>query len=155
LEAKTLNLFVIPLDETESSQELLIPSSPVQFRVLDCDTIGQTKAKLLDALYSKNVALPFSQRRLFVEHFDLGNFLFKYPKFSKIIYLLEWRCPRRGPIILLDDEETKTSVRGREPKRLNTLAYYGVPDRSLLYMQWKIVPPSIVHSQQQHTFRSG
>uniref|UniRef100_A0A915MX25 Sema domain-containing protein n=1 Tax=Meloidogyne javanica TaxID=6303 RepID=A0A915MX25_MELJA len=138
LEAKTLNLFVIPLDETESSQELLIPSSPVQFRVLDCDTIGQTKAKLLDALYSKNVALPFSQRRLFVEHFDL-----------------EWRCPRRGPIILLDDEETKTSVRGREPKRLNTLAYYGVPDRSLLYMQWKIVPPSIVHSQQQHTFRSG
>nr|CAD2125875.1 unnamed protein product [Meloidogyne enterolobii] len=141
LEAKTLNLFVIPLDETESSQELLIPSSPVQFRVLDCDTIGQTKAKLLDALYSKNVALPFSQRRLFVEHFDL-----------------EWRCPRRGPIILLDDEETKTSVRGREPKRLNTLAYYGVPDRSLLYMQWKIVPPlpTIVHSQQQqHTFRSG
>uniref|UniRef100_A0A915NED3 Ras-GEF domain-containing protein n=1 Tax=Meloidogyne floridensis TaxID=298350 RepID=A0A915NED3_9BILA len=140
LEAKTLNLFVIPLDETESSQELLIPSSPVQFRVLDCDTIGQTKAKLLDALYSKNVALPFSQRRLCVEHFDL-----------------EWRCPRRGPIILLDDEETKTSVRGREPKRLNTLAYYGVLDRSLLYMQWKIVPslPPIVHSQQQHTFRSG
>ena len=63
------------MDETEGQESLLISPSPVQFKVFDCDTIGQTKAKLLDAFYAKNVALPFSQRRLCVENFDLGLFI--------------------------------------------------------------------------------
>ena len=79
-------------------------------KVLDCDTIGQVKEKILDQIY-KNV--PFSQRP------------------SKDDLDLEWRTGQSGRIVLNDEDQT-TKVEGNEWKRLNTLAHYKVPDGASL-----------------------
>ncbi|XP_022109096.1 plexin-A2-like [Acanthaster planci] len=102
IDFKTLNIKTNSLD---------ITSEPIQLKVLDCDTISQTKDKILDAIYK---SCPFSKRPM-RDELDL-----------------EW-CDRPdgpGSMILLDDDG-----RGRfdgEWKRINTLAYYQVPDGATL-----------------------
>ena len=59
--ANPLTLLAIPLDGMDQA--------PVTVRALDCDTIGQLKAKLLDTLYRNT---PHSQR-IGVDQFDLGE----------------------------------------------------------------------------------
>lgn len=61
LDSVTLNLLVVPLDGFDQA--------PLQVRALDCDTVGQVKAKLLDTLYRNT---PHSQR-ISADHFDLGE----------------------------------------------------------------------------------
>ena len=51
VEAATLILLVIPLDGFDQA--------PVRVRALECDTVGQLKAKLLDTLYRN---APYSHR---------------------------------------------------------------------------------------------
>ncbi|XP_038060883.1 plexin-A2-like [Patiria miniata] len=102
IDFKTLNIYTNSLD---------ITSEPIQLKVLDCDTISQTKDKILDAIYK---SCPFSKRPT-REELDL-----------------EWSDRPDGPssMILLDDD-----WRGRfdgEWKRINTLAHYQVPDGATL-----------------------
>ncbi|KAL3122063.1 hypothetical protein niasHT_009356 [Heterodera trifolii] len=61
VEAHPLTVLVIPLDAFDQA--------PVPIRTLDCDTISQLKAKLLDTLY-RNV--PYSTR-VGIDQFDLGK----------------------------------------------------------------------------------
>ncbi|QQP35343.1 PlexinBlike, partial [Caligus rogercresseyi] len=78
-----------------------------QTRVLDCDTISQVKAKILNAVY-KNT--PFSLR----------------PSLGEID--LEWQCGQDAHVVLQDfDLTTKESPLGR---RINTLGHYGVKGRA-------------------------
>ncbi|KAI3411975.1 hypothetical protein GPALN_002029 [Globodera pallida] len=112
---------VIPLDGFDQA--------PVPVRALDCDTISQLKAKLLDILY-RNV--PYSTH-IGTDQFDL-----------------EWRCPRRGSVLLLDDDQ---SQRRGGRRRLNTLAHYAVPDQALLAMQARA--GAVPHAHATCTFRSG
>lgn len=95
--------------------------APIPLRVLDCDTILQVKTKLLDLLYRNT---PFS-KRMTVDNFDL-----------------EWRCPRRGNILLLDDDQPQ--LKGM--KKLHTVGYYGLQTNSVLTMQQR--------GQHSFTFRS-
>jgi plexin A len=95
--------------------------APVPLRVLDCDTILQVKMKLLDLLYRNT---PYS-KRMTVDQFDL-----------------EWRCPRKGNILLLDDDQPQ--LKGL--KKLHTVSYYGLQTNSLLTMQQR--------GQHSFTFRS-
>lgn len=84
--------------------------APIPLKVLDCDTILQVKMKLLDLLY-RNAAF---SKRMTVDQFDL-----------------EWRCPRRGNILLLDDDQPQS----KGLKKLHTIAYYGLQNNSVLTMQ--------------------
>ncbi|KAK3744735.1 hypothetical protein RRG08_062381 [Elysia crispata] len=77
----------------------------IQVRVPDCDTISQTKEKILDHLY-KNI--PFSQRPL-VKDLDL-----------------EWRNGPTGPLLLSNLDIESYNKDGW--RRLNTLALYHVHD---------------------------
>uniref|UniRef100_A0A183BYN8 Sema domain-containing protein n=1 Tax=Globodera pallida TaxID=36090 RepID=A0A183BYN8_GLOPA len=120
-ETRALTVLVIPLDGFDQA--------PVPVRALDCDTISQLKAKLLDILY-RNV--PYSTH-IGTDQFDL-----------------EWRCPRRGSVLLLDDDQSQR--RGRR-RRLNTLAHYAVPDQALLAMQARA--GAVPHAHATCTFRSG
>ncbi|KAI6187233.1 hypothetical protein M3Y98_00220500 [Aphelenchoides besseyi] len=95
--------------------------SPIPLRVLECDTISQIKSKLLDILYRN---IPFS-KRMTVDQFDL-----------------EWRCPRRGNILLLDDDQPQL----KGVKKLHTIRYYGLQSNSVLTMQQR--------GQHSFTFRS-
>ncbi|XP_038070797.1 plexin-A2-like [Patiria miniata] len=102
IDFKTLNIYATSWD---------ITSEPIQLKVLDCDTISQTKDKILDAIYK---SCPFSKR----------------PTRDELD--LEWSDRPDGPssMILLDDDG-----RGRcdgEWKRINTLAHYQVPDGATL-----------------------
>jgi hypothetical protein len=96
---------------------------PVLCHVLSCDTIGQVKAKLVDYYLCRNQ--PYSLR-LRADQFDL-----------------EWRCPKRGSVLLMDDD--RPAVKGM--KRLNTVGHYQLGNNSLLAMQTR--------SSQTFTFRSG
>uniref|UniRef100_A0A1I7Y844 Sema domain-containing protein n=1 Tax=Steinernema glaseri TaxID=37863 RepID=A0A1I7Y844_9BILA len=109
-----VQLLVIPLDGFDQS--------PVVCRVLQCDTISQVKSKILDLIYKSHA---FSSR-ISVEQFDL-----------------EWRCPKRGTIILSDDD--KPNVKGL--KKLNTVGAYNLPNNALLSMQSR--------SPHSFTYRSG
>nr|XP_045584269.1 plexin-B-like [Procambarus clarkii] len=81
-----------------------------QCRVLDCDTITQVKAKILDALYRNT---PQSLR----------------PSVHEVD--LEWRHGRNGHLILADEDmTTKSETSGW--RRLNTLAHYGVKDSAIM-----------------------
>ncbi|KAL3077577.1 hypothetical protein niasHS_012283 [Heterodera schachtii] len=121
VEARPLTVLVIPLDGFDQA--------PVPIRTLDCDTISQLKAKLLDTLY-RNV--PYSTR-VGIDQFDL-----------------EWRCPRRGSVLLLDDDQPQ---RRGGLRQLNTLAHYAVSDQALLAMQARV--GSVPHANATYTFRSG
>ncbi|KAL3122069.1 hypothetical protein niasHT_009362 [Heterodera trifolii] len=122
VEAHPLTVLVIPLDAFDQA--------PVPIRTLDCDTISQLKAKLLDTLY-RNV--PYSTR-VGIDQFDL-----------------EWRCPRRGSVLLLDDDQQPQRRGGL--RQLNTLAHYAVSDQALLAMQARV--GSVPHAHAAYTFRSG
>ncbi|KAK6995420.1 plexin A3, partial [Biomphalaria glabrata] len=87
----------------------------VQVRIPDCDTISQTKEKILDHLY-KNI--PFSQR----------------PHVRDLE--LEWRNGPTGPLMLTDIDIASHNKDGW--RRLNTLSFYRVHDgayMSLLHKQ--------------------
>uniref|UniRef100_A0AC34RI63 Sema domain-containing protein n=1 Tax=Panagrolaimus sp. JU765 TaxID=591449 RepID=A0AC34RI63_9BILA len=114
VDAHPINLMIIPVDGFDQA--------PIHCRVLQCDTISQVKSKFLDLLYKNQ---PFTQR-LTIDNFDL-----------------EWRCPKRGSILLLDDD--RPQVKGI--KRLNTVGYYNIPNNALLAMQSR--------NQHSFTFRSG
>ncbi|XP_068214934.1 plexin-B isoform X1 [Palaemon carinicauda] len=82
----------------------------VQVKVLDCDTISQVKAKILDALYRNT---PHSLR----------------PSVHEVD--LEWRHGRAGRVTLNDeDRSTLPGVGGW--RRINTLAHYGVRDSAVM-----------------------
>ncbi|CAD5219426.1 unnamed protein product [Bursaphelenchus okinawaensis] len=102
VDAQPLILMVILIDGFDQA--------PVPLRVLDCDTISQVKAKLLDTLYKNE---PFTAR-MTVDQFDL-----------------EWRCPRRGNMLLLDDNQPH--IKG--VKKLHTVKYYNLQSNSVLTMQ--------------------
>ncbi|KAG8447285.1 hypothetical protein GDO86_014668 [Hymenochirus boettgeri] len=81
--------------------------SEIPVKVLNCDTITQTKDKLLDAVYK---GIPYTQR----------------PKAEDMD--LEWRQGRITRIVL-QDEDVTTKIEN-DWKRLNTLAHYQVTDGS-------------------------
>ncbi|XP_076061241.1 plexin-B-like [Oratosquilla oratoria] len=82
----------------------------VQVKVLDCDTVSQVKAKILDALYRNT---PYSLR----------------PSVGEVD--LEWRHGRAGRVTLSDEDRTSTTAAGGW-RRLNTLAHYGVRDSAVM-----------------------
>ncbi|RWS11985.1 plexin B-like protein [Dinothrombium tinctorium] len=84
-------------------------NEPLQCRVLDCDTISQTKAKILDAMY-KNT--PVSERPS-ADETDL-----------------EWHESPNRRILLFDEDITTKTVNGW--RRVNTLSHYGVKDGALM-----------------------
>ncbi|XP_022239400.1 plexin-B-like [Limulus polyphemus] len=86
----------------------------IQTKVNDCDTIGQVKAKILDALY-KNT--PFSLR----------------PSVYEVD--LEWRHERGGHLTLADEDLTTKTSSGW--KRLNTLRHYGVREFAVMSLVTK------------------
>ncbi|TMS39516.1 hypothetical protein L596_006026 [Steinernema carpocapsae] len=114
VDTQVVTLLVIPLDGFDQS--------PLICRVLQCDTISQVKSKILDLIYKSHA---FSSR-LSVDQFDL-----------------EWRCPKRGTIILTDDD--KPNVKGM--KKLNTVSFYNLLNNALLSMQSR--------SPHSFTYRSG
>ena len=114
VDAHSINLMIIPVEGFDQA--------PVHCRVLLCDTISQVKAKFLDLLYKNH---PFSQR-MTIDNFDL-----------------EWRCPKKGSVLLLDDD--RPHMKGM--KRLNTVGHYNIPNNALLAMQPR--------NQHSFTFRSG
>ncbi|XP_053632956.2 plexin-B isoform X3 [Cherax quadricarinatus] len=82
----------------------------VQVKVLDCDTISQVKAKILDALYRNT---PQSLR----------------PSVHEVD--LEWRHGRAGRVTLSDEDRTTvTGVGGW--RGINNLAHYGVRDSAVM-----------------------
>ncbi|XP_037069862.1 plexin-A2-like [Pollicipes pollicipes] len=84
-------------------------NADIPVRVLNTDTITQTKEKSLDYIYRST---PFSLRPR-KEDLDL-----------------EWRTGNSGRLILNDEDSTIKLEAGW--KKLNTLAYYRVPDGALL-----------------------
>ncbi|TMS39510.1 hypothetical protein L596_006020 [Steinernema carpocapsae] len=114
VDTQVVTLLVIPLDGFNQS--------PLICRVLRSDTISQVKSKILDLIYKSHAFLS----RLSVDQFDL-----------------EWRCPKRGTIILTDDD--KPNVKGM--KKLNTVSFYNLPNNALLSMQSR--------SPHSFTYRSG
>ncbi|XP_075772672.1 plexin-A3 isoform X2 [Pelodiscus sinensis] len=84
------------------------PGGPeVPVKVLNCDTISQTKEKLLDAVYR---GVPYSQR----------------PRASDTE--LEWHQGQSGPTLLRDEDAT-SRIEG-DWQQLNTLGHYQVTDGS-------------------------
>ncbi|XP_014213293.1 plexin-B [Copidosoma floridanum] len=81
----------------------------IQCKVLDCDTIGQVKSKILDALY-KNT--PFSLR----------------PAIHEVD--LEWRHGRGGHLTLQDEDLTTKGC--GDWRKINTLAHYGVKESAVV-----------------------
>ncbi|KAK0399439.1 hypothetical protein QR680_003050 [Steinernema hermaphroditum] len=114
VDANVVQLLVIPLDGFDQS--------PIVCRVLQCDTISQMKSKILDLIYKSHAY----SSRISIDQFDL-----------------EWRCPKRGTIILSDDD--KPNVKGL--KKLNTVGFYNLPNNALLSMQSR--------SPHSFTYRSG
>ncbi|XP_076035062.1 plexin-B-like isoform X2 [Oratosquilla oratoria] len=91
-----------------------------QCRVLDCDSINQVKAKILDALYRNT---PHSLR----------------PSVNQVD--LEWRHGRNGHLILAEYDMT-TKEEGSGWRRVNTLAHYGVKGSALM----ALVPSTHAHT---------
>jgi len=106
----------------------------VVVRVLDCDTISQVKAKILDAVY-KNT--PFSLRPG-VDEVDL-----------------EWRCGQytqlgtAGGQLVLQDVDITSKTEQNNLRRLNTLAHYGVKDKALV----SLVPKQL-DSPSHHIYQA-
>lgn len=74
---------------------------------------------------------------------------------------LEWSCPRRGGTVLLLDDD-RPQIKGL--KKLNTVAYYHLPNNALLTMQSRCGTVNGKHHSHRHhqppgnqsfTFRSG
>ncbi|RWS18010.1 plexin-B-like protein [Dinothrombium tinctorium] len=84
-------------------------SEPLQCRLLDCDTITQAKAKILDVMY-KNT--PVSER--------------PSPNETE----LEWRESPNRRLLLSDEDITTKTVNGW--RRINILAHYGVKDGAVM-----------------------
>uniref|UniRef100_G3U6R3 Plexin-A3 n=1 Tax=Loxodonta africana TaxID=9785 RepID=G3U6R3_LOXAF len=101
IDYKTLTLHCV-CPESEGSAQ-------VPVKVLNCDSITQTKDKLLDTVYK---GVPYSQRPR-AEDMDL-----------------EWRQGRMARIIL-QDEDVTTKIEC-DWKRVNSLAHYQVTDGSLV-----------------------
>ncbi|XP_049728346.1 plexin-A3 isoform X3 [Elephas maximus indicus] len=101
IDYKTLTLHCV-CPESEGSAQ-------VPVKVLNCDSITQTKDKLLDTVYK---GVPYSQR----------------PKAEDMD--LEWRQGRMARIIL-QDEDVTTKIEC-DWKRVNSLAHYQVTDGSLV-----------------------
>uniref|UniRef100_A0A6A7FV03 Plexin-B-like n=1 Tax=Hirondellea gigas TaxID=1518452 RepID=A0A6A7FV03_9CRUS len=80
-----------------------------QVKVLDCDTISQVKAKILDALYRNSA----HSKRPSVHDLDL-----------------EWRHGRAGRVTLSDYD--RTSVMQGGWRIINTLQHYGVKDSAVM-----------------------
>ncbi|XP_042222495.1 plexin-B-like isoform X2 [Homarus americanus] len=96
----------------------------VQVKVLDCDTINQVKAKILDALYRNT---PQSLRPS-VHEVDLVWFIMGK---ECGIGVAEWRHGRAGRVTLSDEDRTTvTGVGGW--RGVNTLAHYGVRDSAVM-----------------------
>lgn len=76
----------------------------VEVKVLDCDTISQTKAKILDAIYKTS---PYSQRPKKNE-LDLGNFTFLFVIFFKFLNSskMESSQPAREIVKLLSYDQS-------------------------------------------------
>ncbi|XP_043223857.1 plexin-A2-like isoform X2 [Amphibalanus amphitrite] len=98
----TQTVYVSGLDPHQDNVDI-----PV--RVLNTDTISQTKEKSLDSIYRST---PFSMRPR-KEDLDL-----------------EWRTGNSGRLILYDEDSTTKLESGW--KKLNTLSHYRVPDGALL-----------------------
>ena len=88
-----------------------VDNEKFQCKVINVDTISQTKSKILDIVY-KNT--PFSQR----------------PSIQDID--LKWRESTCRNILLLDEDESTKTVNGW--RRLNTLHHYGVKDMAVLML---------------------
>lgn len=100
IDAEPVLLYVIP----PTAADLADRQEKSTCRVLDCDSVGQVKSKILDCVYAKK---PYGQRPT-VHDVDL-----------------EWRSPA-GPR-MLDDEDRTSPVPGRDGwRRLNTLKHYGI-----------------------------
>lgn len=96
--------------EGMKNQELIV-------KVLTCDTITQTKEKILDAFYK---GYPFSKRPS-VEDLDL-------------IYIsVEFGKSNQGRLILHDEDKT-CKIDSDDSKRTNTLSHYKVTNGSLLVL---------------------
>jgi len=106
----------------------------VEVRVLDCDTISQVKAKILDALY-KNT--PFSLRPL-VDEVDL-----------------EWRCGQYTQLgtstgtLVLQDVDVTSKTEENSLRRLNTFEHYGLKEQVLV----SLVPKQI-DSPSHHIYQA-
>ncbi len=110
-----------------------------QAKVLDCDSITQVKAKVLDAIY-KNT--PFSLR----------------PAVNEVD--LEWQCGQDAHVVLQDfDLTTKEEPGGL--KKINTLRHYGIKNKavvSLVPKQFNIntgVINNNLHISDGDTFQHG
>lgn len=118
-------------------------------KVLDCDSITQVKAKVLDAIY-KNT--PFSLRPA-VDEVDL-----------------EWQCGQDAHVVLQDfDLTTKEEPGGL--KKVNTLRHYGIKNKAVvslvpkqfnvntgvinnnLYISDAVTSQQLSHSKQQFHLR--
>ena len=106
---------------------------PVIVRVLDCDSISQVKAKILDAVY-KNT--PFSLR----------------PTLDEVD--LEWRCGQYRQLgqptghIVLQDQDITSKVEESGWRRINTLAHYGLKEQAVV----SLVPKQI-DSPSHHIYQ--
>nr|XP_033778727.1 plexin-A3 isoform X2 [Geotrypetes seraphini] len=99
IDYKTLTLNCVCPDNDNNTE--------IPVKVLNCDTVTQSKDKLLDAVYK---GIPYSQR----------------PKAEDMD--LEWRQGRVARVIL-QDEDVTTKIES-DWKRLNTLAHYQMTDGS-------------------------
>ncbi len=99
-------------------------------RVLDCDSVGQVKSKILDAVY-KNT--PFSLRPA-VDEVDL-----------------EWQCGQGAHVILQDVDLTTEEDAATKSKKLNTLKHYGIKNKAVVslipkqFVQMKVVNEKTFH----------
>jgi len=106
----------------------------VVVRVLDCDSISQVKAKILDAVY-KNT--PFSLRPT-IDEVDL-----------------EWRCGQYTQVgntaghIVLQDLDITSKVEANGWRKVNSLAHYGVKEKALV----SLVPKQI-DSPSHHIYQA-
>merc|ERR1719242_1441748 len=100
----------------------------VVVRVLDCDSISQVKAKILDAVY-KNT--PFSLRPT-VDEVDL-----------------EWKCGQyQGGHIILQDLDITSKIESSGWRKINTLAHYGVKEKVVVSLVAKQVDSPSHHIYQ-------
>ncbi|XP_071486237.1 plexin-A2-like [Diadema antillarum] len=103
----------------------------VEVKVLDCDTISQTKDKILDAIYKTS---PFSQR----PHKDEVD--------------LEWYDREEGKLLLFDDDGLRPLENGW--RRLNTLSHYRVPDGATVFLLQTQGSSGSLHSNHSSPARS-
>ncbi|XP_041460689.1 plexin-A2-like [Lytechinus variegatus] len=103
----------------------------VEVKVLDCDTISQTKAKILDAIYKTS---PYSQR----------------PKKEELD--LEWYDRPGGKLLLFDDDALRPMEGGW--RKLNTLSHYQVMEGATVYLLQAQGSSGSLHSNHSSPARS-